>query len=432
MTRFTLPLFFAAMACTGTITDGMSGPTDAATDVTDGTDTGGPTDATPVEPADVSFDIAGDFAGMALSIQRVGAPSASDFRDFDFREILTSSAVTSATPSIVLEPVPDADLDEVASAPAVRWAVYHVALHMDDGNTTPDAGEVYTAVAETNLVFINSDEVLPASLAALGIQKGWNAISLLGTTSFDGVGSLSDIPIEVHEPSDTITLSGIVEPFVYKPYGKGKGTPTGDTGGTGTGDTGGYGYDFGDSRLALNPGGTAALATGSDITLMVDEAFSDDDTWSMSLSGAPPADHATVADALPGGSVFEFPMSYFDVDDSASFDAGDFFDAPACDEAGESVRLFWVVPSDDRGFAAAMKGRTGWVASLQEIVFDYGKKGKYGKKGTYGNKGTKGTYGKYKPFDYELFDGISPADTVKTGSLTDLTISYDCLGFGYY
>ena len=422
-------------------------PTDPPTDTGSGTtDTSPPPDATPETPMQITFNVTGEWANLGLTLTELGAPNATDYALLEIGEVLASTTVTSATPSLTLDPIAAEDLQPHPAFPTIQWAVYAVALHEDgDSDGEHDPEERYAAVSNAALVFVRSSEPLPTTLTSLGMQLGWNALTVVDQPLASV--PLNAVPIEIHPEENQLTLSGIFDPYggyytgTY-PTSTPTTTPTTGTGDTGdkpplpTGDTGDYYFPTGADSLAAIP---APMIYRQVVpkTLLYDAEL--EKTWSMTLTGEPPSDHQFTSDPfLPDGFALEYPLWYIDVNEDSAFTDEDFTLAAPCEpEAQLTVRALWATRTPDLGLTIALEGRTGWLAILNEPPY-YGYKPytSYGSYSTSTSKtgtkktGTKKSKGKTSSGTGYPYYNAEPASLefpeVRVGTLAKLEFSFAC------
>ncbi|MBX2796777.1 MAG: hypothetical protein KTR31_03880 [Myxococcales bacterium] len=295
-------LSLSVAACTPVPTE-MSEPLDTPEPVEDS--------AAPVEPmvppTDVTFVVTGDVTGMGISVQNVSLGP------------FVSAPLTGASHTFTLEEPPDRSLSIVEEdGEKIEAAFYYPAIHEDDGDGVPETGEGYAGVGDV-LVFVPAEFEGSAALATRGWTIGWNTTSPAG---------LSAIPLTIHEPVDSLTISGR--------------------------------YEGEESvRIAVAP----AVQPGVE-ELLHDELLLE--SWAITLTGEPPSDHASKLGyaEIPGAVVVERPVVYTDDDGSGSFTTGDSLvaDLYLCGgDEGRMVRLGWFPRTFRRPFNFFVThGRSGW------------------------------------------------------------------------
>lgn len=311
-------------ATDGAMTDGA---TDTTTDATTG-DTG-------VDETEIQFTITGDFAGTAITLTQLGLGDPPALGD-----VLASTTVTSATPTMILGAPPKSTLAPLQGFEGVEIASFIVALHADgDTNERLGKGEVYTGVGSVLLTFLDSDEpTLPLFLAAGGAVKGWNSIGIENGAITGSENGVLAVPIEVRPMADDITISGT--------------------------------YDLDDApRFALIPQASVVYGGFPD-DVLYDEAM--DANWSITVKGAPPKQSLITGNPfLPDGSAVDSPFTYSDNDTSGNLTKGDVLLQQVClvtDKSTEFVSLVYVPPNDNLVLNVVVAGRTGWMVQLEPDV----------------------------------------------------------------
>lgn len=325
-----------AGGCSGTAEptdEAVTEPTDdpTTTEPTDEDDTDTKTTATTGDtgtapPTDITLDIDGDWSDMGLTVIPISQPLAI-FYYWSFGEALTSEVVTSATPVLALD-TPVDTLSPVPQFDGVRWSAHVVGLFDDDGDGIRQPSEVWTAFSTHMLVYVEADAGLPASLATAGIVEGWNAVNL-GEGGFGDVAPLAAVPVPIHALADTITMSGTA--VVTKGANE---------------------------RLTLQPNDALYYNTAVK-TVLYDEPLAD--TWTISLTGGPPADHRSYGKkSVPDGFAVEQPVVYIDTDEDGAFDS--YTDKVVGAVCADKQRLIpvWLEHTPDLRFALQFEGRTGW------------------------------------------------------------------------
>lgn len=315
-----LPLF----GCTGKPSD--SGDTNEPVDDTAADDTG---DA----PADFTFALTGDYAGSTLTLTWINfATIGTD--TLDLGEVAYTGAVTGATKGVSLPEPPAGDLQEVdpTNAPGMMLAGYVPGLHLDaDGDGLQSGDEVYVGAGLTWPVFLSG--TIPADYADMGLVDGWNALELVPDSQEPVMHDITAIPLAASLAERTsITL-----------------------GGSYVGDDG--------ASLAILP--SVMFEGGSVETYVYDGAL--DDPWSVTLDGAPEADHFAALQGVGLGAL-EVPIAYTDSDGSGGHTSPDPLAFPACSD-GVVAGLVYLPGVTDlmTGWSLTLQGvGSGWVGLTLE------------------------------------------------------------------
>ncbi|MBX2796778.1 MAG: hypothetical protein KTR31_03885 [Myxococcales bacterium] len=302
-------LTWSVLACTAEPTETAVLPETDTEDTPETTeDSGTPPDPT-IGPTDVTFVVTGDVTGMGISVQYTGSGA------------IVSAPLTGPTHTFTLEERPNSELFTLeVDGEQIRIGFYSTAIHEDDGDGVPEPGEVYASVGPS-LIFVPAEFDGSPILADFGWTIGWNLL---------GFGTLSAVPMTIHEPSDAVTISGS--------------------------------YEATDApRLAVAP--TTWLDDGTFGTLLYDEPLPK--SWTITLSGAPPAEHQLSGDPeLPDGTALQLPFTYTDADESGSFSKGDvrLDELSLCSrDDPRGVRLAWFPRSDDLFHNLLVTdGQSGW------------------------------------------------------------------------
>ena len=250
------------------------------------TDTGTP------PPADFTFALTGDHAGTTLTLTWI------DFASLSTTPVLGdaeySAAVAGDSAGVAFGEPPEADLQEVdpTNAPGLKLAGYIPALHVDsDGDGVISGAETYAGVGLAWPVYVTGE--LPTEYADLGLVDGWNALEFSDAPT-PAVYDITSIPLDAGLAERTsITFGGAW---------------------TGAGD-----------ELVVLP--SVAFDGGSVSAYLYDDALTD--PWSVTLDGAPDADHFEPLDGV-GDAALEVPIAYTDGDHSGDFTANDTPVAAAC------------------------------------------------------------------------------------------------------
>lgn len=200
-----------------------------------------------------------------------------------------------------------------------------------DGDLARGEDEGFVGVGATWLVYLAPP--VPEEASWFGFSEGWNAIFV----DYDGE---SFEPVEREGiPLHTNLLQE--EPLILGGTWQ-AGTPPLPT-----------------TRLALVPG---SLETGSPTSLLYDEAMGS--SFSLTLAGAPPADHWADTDGDGVTEAIEVLLAYQDEDGSGGLSPADLPLFGACHD-DQVVVAAWAPPPTDLGEAIVMAvlGEVGgWVA----------------------------------------------------------------------
>ncbi len=290
-----LSLAFAASACapnepddTGASSaDTGAGEDSGLDDTAAGNDTGSDTTS-----LTLSYD--GDAGGLAIAF--VGPYDGVNITS----DVWVGFAAAGTSQTIDLSDPPDSAVGPVDMLSGARGAVYFLTLYDDtDGSGTRDSGEAWVSAGP--LAIFMADTV-PESLAAVGVTVGWNILAYPSSA----LHPLSGVPMNLHRPHHDITVAGTVE--------------------------------------GLSGNGAAAMLLYPYVgmppaTPLYDEPL-DGASWSITLSGPPPADHLYNSSDL----ALEQPLAYLDRTPSG-FDGGDSGYSYACFR-GSPVYLQWYATDD--------------------------------------------------------------------------------------
>lgn len=219
--------------------------------------------------------------------------------------------------TIDLSSPPDAAIGESVFGAGAVGATYVVALYEDtDGSGGRDTGEAWVSAGAFAIWL---EAAVPEDLAAAGVTAGWNIVAYPESAIYP----LTGVPVALHRPVYDITIGGTVE-----------GMPAG------------------------LPGGVMLYSTVAE-TPMYDAPL-DGTSWSIALSGPPPAEHEI--DGVP--YAIEQPISYLDAEPTG-FDAGDSGYSGAC-LRGTPVYLTWSLPEEfaDALYFLAIGVVPGWIAGV--------------------------------------------------------------------
>ena len=253
-------------------------------------------DDTATVPPDFSFALSGDWDGTALTLNWLDF-TAMGGGDLSFGRVAYAATVDQDIIGVPFGVPPESELQEVdpTNAPGMKIAAYVPALHADlDGDVMHSAGETYTGVGLAWPVYVSGP--VPEDLAAFGIVEGWNGMEFKSDGSPPAMNDITALPLSTNLTERTsITIGGS--------YAASTGSDA--------------------ERVALIPG---ALPSSPD-TVLYDGVLGD--PWTISVDGAPPADHFTEMDGV-GNAALELPLAYSDVDGSVSLTDGDAPIAYAC------------------------------------------------------------------------------------------------------
>ena len=291
--------------------------------VDSGDSAGGDTDTdtdTDTDPANLGFDVVGDFEGTTLSLTWLDA-STLGTEDLAFGDVLLSTDVFAARVEVTA-PTPDAsELIEIDPeyAPGMMVAFYVPTLTR--------AG-AYLGVGAVWPIHISGE--IPADFVAHGAAAGWNALTPGADGQEFGDEMAVPLPVNLGQMLD-ITL-----------------------GGTMASDPDGL-------RLVLLSG--ISLGGAGPDPLHDSHASTE---WEIPVSGEPPADHFYELDFLEMEGALEIPFVYTDSDESGGYTSGDSLVNAAC-VSGTPVGLLWMPSPTDLtvAFGLVMQGgATGWNAIL--------------------------------------------------------------------
>jgi hypothetical protein len=220
-----------------------------------------------------------------------------------------TASITGSSVTVELSDVGDATELDPVSYPGTRAAFFAPSVFVDDGDAAHEDGEAIVAVGTTFALWLEG--ALPDELASIGLQLGWNAVRQPTSGEEPGVEPLDAIPLPLNLlPTTAITLGGPSD-----------------------------GVE--DASLALVP--WVVLDGGTVSTFLHDERSAmGADGWSVTVEGAPPADH--YVEEGPGQPLFyalELPVAYFDTDATAGISNNDTPAGFACD-GGNMAMLMWV------------------------------------------------------------------------------------------
>jgi hypothetical protein len=215
--------------------------------------------------------------------------------------------------------------------PGLTAAYYISAVHLDkDGDAEIDSDEQVVGVGTHFAVYL---ENVPADLVAFGLADGWNALAFVEGQDFPDIGDVDalDLPLSLY-PVDSISVGG----------------------------TYGGSHDLHQTRFATLAG--PMFEGGAVDELLIDEAGAE--TWSWSISEAPPEDHFMDVDGQY--AALELPMAYLDNDQSGGFTGGDSPTSVACYDGLPA--LLWYSPGTSdvlyAWYATSFGLNFGWQAIL--------------------------------------------------------------------
>lgn len=314
--------------------DDSGGEADADTDSDSDSDTDsdsdGDTDSdTDVDgEADLAFDLSGEWSGSTLTLTWVD-PSSLESERWELGETLASKPATADRVELVAgEPPPDELVEIDSSAPGLTGALYAAALHID----VDDDGELHDEPLRGagRYFALYLDGPIPPDFAALGLVSGWNGVAFTDD-SVETVDALS-IPLEASlVPVESITIGGTAA-----------------------------GLGAADARLTFVP--YVMFDGGSVDAYLADEPL--DETWSLTVTGAPEADHWGPIEGFPEDAAMEFPIAYDDLDGSEGFTSADAPVAATCYDGTAVSLLYLDVPTDLQiGYLLTIYGiHVGWTA----------------------------------------------------------------------
>ena len=279
-----LPLGFAATACAPEVPEDSGDPSNV------GEDSGAAG-----QPASVTLNYDSDATGLGIAlvgpwVDSSAAPT----------EVWLGMDAAGTSQTIDLPAPPDSAIGSLTMLSGGVGAMYYLTVFDDvDGSGTRESGEAWVSVG-TFAVYM---ETLPESAVAAGWTEGWNVVGYPASTLLP----LSGVPVTLVRPNYELTLGGTVV-----------GAPA-----------------DADIGMVLAPqSGTSPAA------LLHDEAL-DGDSWSMSVSGPPPADHHV--EGSPD-LTREQPWAYIDRA-PAGYDSRDVGYSGAC-HGGSAVHLIWAATDD--------------------------------------------------------------------------------------
>lgn len=328
----TTPLWLYVVGCMGAapahLTDGPDDVSDAPPPDTSAVDTVSSTGDTGRTSLDLTLDTTGDIEGLGFVLFRVQRPASRTRADFGFGEVLTSGMVDDKQHVLPL-PLPPVEHFGTFPNTNVALAAYLVALFEDaDGDATYDDDELLAAVSPSFATYVASSP-LPNVVTDLGLRTGWNAATWWEEDPLV-VTERTILPIEVKAQNVTLDLEGTLD-----------------------GDLAGH-------RVVLLSGNDDPVLTTA--LRLFDEPASA--KVSVSLEGAPPADHLSKTFPYTSHSL----RLAYDADVSDSYTDGD--PTSAFCRAGGSRALFvnWVVRNTSPNFTWLYEGHTGWVGFDVTIV----------------------------------------------------------------
>ncbi|MCB9795470.1 MAG: hypothetical protein H6741_22420 [Alphaproteobacteria bacterium] len=301
---------------------------DSATDDSAADDSAADDSGEPVETTSLTFEIEGEWAGTTLALTYL-VPSDPPV----VGQQLLNTEVTGPVMSVEVAEPREGELFELnpQAYPGLYAALYAPTLHVDsDGDGYFDGGEPIVAAGATWAWYLEGD--LPQQLLILGFRQGWNAVEL----DFVGEGlptvrDIDAIPLPADLwPVESLTLAG---------------SYTAE-------------FPLGDQRVAVISGET--FSGSPPATLLYDEDLSE--SWSITLSGAPPADHWDTSGEINGA--YEVAVTYDDSDGSGAFSDGDTPRFVPCLEDAAVVAVWSAGPEDlvTAVYMSVLGIGTGWGA----------------------------------------------------------------------
>ena len=281
--------------------DDDSSDDDTGDDDATGDDDTGDDDDTSVEDTMV-FDIDGEWSGTALTLIWF-EPGGMFDEDMSLLEQTVDGDPYGCNPG---EPPAD-HLWE--AAPGFRVAMYVPVLHEDlDGDGVRDPGEMIVGMGRAWPVW--AEGAIPPDYTAQGVVEGWNAIEM--DWEEDGEFAVHDvmgIPLGANLwPVESLQLGGQY-----------------------VGD-----LAVETQRLAVAP---ITMFEGQPVSsLMYDEPLAL--SWTIDLSGEPPADHQVYDPHSGLNMAWEIPLAYLDNDGSGGLSGGDEPTYMVCYD-GATVVVFW-------------------------------------------------------------------------------------------
>lgn len=315
---FLLPLAVFVSACapepaddSGSPGTGPGGDTSAEDSGSDDDSGDGEDSGTDTTPLTLTYD--GDASGLGIAFvgpyDGVSWPS----------DVSLAFDAAGTTQTIELGPPPDSDIANLDMLGGASGAVYFLALYDDtDGSGARDPGEAWVSAGPMAIFMAGT---VPDQLASFGITPGWNVLAYPEPV----LHPLSAVPMALHRPHNDITVGGTVE-----------GLPADAAGG-----------------MVLYP------YVGMPPATPLYDAPLDGISWSISLSGPPPAEHFR-----DSGGALEQPIAYIDRADPG-YDRRDTAYSYAC-HLGSPVYLQWYATDDlSAAFMQLYQGMgAGWTAAV--------------------------------------------------------------------
>ncbi|MCK6523699.1 hypothetical protein L6R49_19995 [Myxococcota bacterium] len=329
----TLPhllLLLTFAACKGGSISTDSGLDDSAVDDTEvegdadaDSDSDSDTDADTDSDADadaetLTFDLGEDGAGVAVRLVHILSFESED--PFGDELDATSAAGTTATFTLGRPPAEQlAELDP-DGLPGLYAAFYFAAAWDDtNGDATKGGSETYLGAGRVFPTYFEGD--MPMELLLAGVVPGWNALEFVDGQDLPKVYPIEAIPLPLGlRPTPSYTLTGGVA----------------------------EGIELTGRGLTVVPSVDGAT------TALHDQALTD--PWSLTFSGAPPADHFDRDAGL--GTAVEIPLSYLDLDGSGGLTEGDAAAEAVCVD-DRTVAMLYVTPPTEL--------YTAWVLTLQGL-----------------------------------------------------------------
>ncbi len=236
------------------------------------------------------WEVTGSLEGTAFSLVHLQFPETDD-GDLAMGAVWVEAAAA-ASISLPADVPPD-DFFQ-ASGGGLSVAVFVGALHEDDGDDRWEATEGWVAASTDWVAYL--DGPVPPELLAMGLVSGWNALEFHGESFV--VGDTTAMPISV-ALNESLVIGGTYDHTITH-----------------------------EDRVVALP---ATVFGGLPVTSVMDDvAVGADGTWSVTLDGAPPADHYADVDGNGEQEAVELPVAYVDNDSSLAYSSGDRIVAAAC------------------------------------------------------------------------------------------------------
>ena len=300
----------------------------------DDTDGGGGKDSgkdtvDPVEDPTFTFTFTGTTTGRALLVQYID-----DTDTWATGDVVTSAALTSSSQSIHVDDPPEAVQVTYDEYPDTQFGFAAAAVYDDaDGDVSQDFGEVFVAT-DIMLLWIGG-EVVPDAFETGGAELGWNALAIRSLSSDLQVYEPTNVPLEIHEPREEITVGG---------------------------DYVGAAADIGVLAAPY------VMLDGGMVTSYLHDAPLDGNSFTVTFSGEPPADHFSDDDGDGFEEAGELLLSYADNAPPDGYGTGDEIKYPACFDS-QIVLLYWLDGFDDLA-RATIYGSMGLTAGWNAVTSD--------------------------------------------------------------